>query len=626
MQKNEKAEKIIKKIEIIIATICTMFCIYGATTKVYSAENDITSTFKDENLKSAILDLAKEVTGDTGKTTITTDDIEKIVEQPGGTSLRLANKGITDLSGIEAFADKDITWIFLDWNEISNLEPLQNFSKLTKISFSGNQVEDLTPLANIETLENITAINNKITTLEPLRKLENIKYLTLDGNNITNLNPIINWTNLTDISIQNNQITEIPNMSKLKNLKSVNLSNNKIETLENLAQLPNVEKFQIDNNKLQNLQGIEQLSNLTILSCSNNQITDISALSNLEKIENLNLNKNQIQSIEQLQNNSNLKYLYLDNNYIFDFESLKNQANLQKYTMYNQNVEVEIKDKIIQDKVLIPLPDLYANLYDNSKFVYNKNAKTEVKGTNKYKIDDNQKYIEVNTQDLKNNGIVVTVTDSENTLLNYQITADTTAPTINGVIDGSSYSNEVMPTCNDDDVDETILMKNNQKISYTLGEKISEAGNYTLIVRDRSGNETRIRFEIQEKVSTEEYKIDGQYIIGIKENTNLEIFKDKLNGNIDYNIYRNNNIINDDSILVTGDELRTIGNKIFKIIVNGDITKDGKTDIKDLVKLRKYLINAEQFDDLQKKAADVSLDNQISIKDLVQMRKIIISK
>lgn len=294
--------------------------------------------------------------------------------------------------------------------------------------------------------------------------------------------------------------------------------------------------------------------------------------------------------------------------------------------MYNQNVEVEIKDKIIQDKVLIPLPDLYANLYDNSKFVYNKNAKTEVKGTNKYKIDDNQKYIEVNTQDLKNNGIVVTVTDSENTLLNYQITADTTAPTINGVIDGSSYSNEVMPTCNDDDVDETILMKNNQKISYTLGEKISEAGNYTLIVRDRSGNETRIRFEIQEKVSTEEYKIDGQYIIGIKENTNLEIFKDKLNGNIDYNIYRNNNIINDDSILVTGDELRTIGNKIFKIIVNGDITKDGKTDIKDLVKLRKYLINAEQFDDLQKRAADVSLDNQISIKDLVQMRKIIISK
>ena len=131
---------------------------------------------------------------------------------------------------------------------------------------------------------------------------------------------------------------------------------------------------------------------------------------------------------------------------------------------------------------------------------------------------------------------------------------------------------------------------------------------------------------MQEKVSTEEYKIDGQYIIGITDNTNLEVFKNRLNGNVDYNIYRNNNLIDTESILATGDELRTVGNKIFKIIINGDITKDGKTDIKDLGKLRKYLINAEQFDDLQEKSADVSFDSQISIKDLVQMRKIIISK
>ena len=131
---------------------------------------------------------------------------------------------------------------------------------------------------------------------------------------------------------------------------------------------------------------------------------------------------------------------------------------------------------------------------------------------------------------------------------------------------------------------------------------------------------------MKEKVSTKEYKIDGQYIVGITDNTNLEVFKNRLNGNVDYNIYRNNNLIDTECILATGDELRTVGNKIFKIIINGDITKDGKTDIKDLVKLRKYLINAEQFDDLQEKSADVSFDSQISIKDLVQIRKIIISK
>ena len=108
MQKNLKAGTILKKIGIIIAAICTIFCIYEINTKVYSAEIDISKTFKDENLKSAILELAKTATGDESKTTITTSDIEKIVEQPGGKSLRLANKGITDLSGIEVFADKDI--------------------------------------------------------------------------------------------------------------------------------------------------------------------------------------------------------------------------------------------------------------------------------------------------------------------------------------------------------------------------------------------------------------------------------------------------------------------------------------------------------------------------------------
>ena len=101
---------------------------------------------------------------------------------------------------------------------------------------------------------------------------------------------------------------------------------------------------------------------------------------------------------------------------------------------------------------------------------------------------------------------------------------------------------------------------------------------------------------MQEKVSTEEYKIDGQCIVEITDNTNLEIFKNKLNGNVDYNIYRNNNLVDTESILATGDELRTVGNKVFKIIVfkiivNGDITKDGKTDIKDLVQMRKIIIS-----------------------------------
>ena len=61
-------------------------------------ETDITASFVDENLRNAILELAKEATGDGSKTAIYASDIDKIVEMTGGTSLKLANKGITKLS------------------------------------------------------------------------------------------------------------------------------------------------------------------------------------------------------------------------------------------------------------------------------------------------------------------------------------------------------------------------------------------------------------------------------------------------------------------------------------------------------------------------------------------------
>lgn len=553
------ASNINKKIKVIIIAI--MF-ICAIATQTKSADIDITKTFKDENLKNEILELAKQATGEENKTKIYETDIDKITKQPGGTSLRLAGKEIKDLSGIEVFAPKDITWIFLDWNEITDLTPLQNFKQLTKISFSGNKVSDLTPLSKIETLENITAINNKIETIKPLVNLKNIKYITLDGNIIKDISSIANWSNLEEISFQNNQIEEIPNLSKLKNLETINLGNNKIQSIKNIAYLENVAKLEIDNNNISNLKGIENLPNLKVLSCSNNQIKEINVLSKLTKLENLNINKNQIQSINSINQNTDLNYLYVDNNQIFEFESLKNNTNLKKYSMYNQNASVEIKEKITAENVLIPLPKLFSSIYDKNSFIYNEKAKTEIIGTTQYEINDNQN-IKVNSEDLKNNEIIVKVSDEENTLLNYKITTDTMPPVVKGVEDNKIYFNNVTPKSEDDDINEVILLKDNKNIKFNLGNTIKEKGQYILILRDRAENETRIRFEIKEKEIEEPEK--------------------------------------------------------------GDINDDGKIDIKDLVLLRKYLINAQKFDKNQEIVADISKDNKIDIKDLVLMRKILIS-
>lgn len=87
----QKRKTIIIAIAIIIATIFI-------ANKTYATEADISNNFVDENLRNAILELAKEATGDKNKTNIYESDIDKIVEMPGGTSLKLAGKGIKNLS------------------------------------------------------------------------------------------------------------------------------------------------------------------------------------------------------------------------------------------------------------------------------------------------------------------------------------------------------------------------------------------------------------------------------------------------------------------------------------------------------------------------------------------------
>ena len=67
---------------IIITVIVCIVAILGLKyNKSYAAEVAITSNFKDENLKNAILELAKEATEDENKTQIYESDIDKIVKK-----------------------------------------------------------------------------------------------------------------------------------------------------------------------------------------------------------------------------------------------------------------------------------------------------------------------------------------------------------------------------------------------------------------------------------------------------------------------------------------------------------------------------------------------------------------
>lgn len=131
---DRKLHKTKYAITIVIIILLLLFIIPLKT----QASQDVTNSFKDENLKNAIIEIIQNITGDSTKRKITLEDIETITsaDLTSGKQLNLANKNIQDLSGLELFADKQIEWIYLDWNNISDISVLSNFTTLTKISAS----------------------------------------------------------------------------------------------------------------------------------------------------------------------------------------------------------------------------------------------------------------------------------------------------------------------------------------------------------------------------------------------------------------------------------------------------------------------------------------------------------
>jgi len=94
-----------------------------------------------------------------------------------------------------------------------------------------------------------------------------------------------------------------------------------------------------------------------------------------------------------------------------------------------------------------------------------------------------------------------------------------------------------------------------------------------------------------------------------------------------YEIIRNDRNLEDDDIIATGDILKTSTGEKYTLIVTGDINKDGDVNIKDLIKMRKYLLERNNLDETEKLAADCNLDgDDINIKDFIRMRIIALTK
>lgn len=203
---------------------------------------------------------------------------------------------------------------------------------------------------------------------------------------------------------------------------------------------------------------------------------------------------------------------------------------------------------------------------------------------------------------------------------------DKQSPIVEGVEARKLYKDKVQINVTDENLLEVKLILNDEEIEYKPDMILTEEGFYEINAKDKAGNITTINFEIIVN-QEEQYQIKENTIENITNNTKRTDFEKKLKIEEKYEILRNGKILERDNVVATGDILKTESGQEYTLIVVGDINKDGDVNIKDLIKMRKYLLGEKGLDDSEKLAADCNLDGKkINIKDFIRMRIIALTK
>ena len=219
----------------------------------------------------------------------------------------------------------------------------------------------------------------------------------------------------------------------------------------------------------------------------------------------------------------------------------------------------------------------------------------------------------------------------------FEITAtvnniDKIAPVIKGVEQGQTYFTEqkVIPNATDENLKDVSLYLNGVKVNYVLGQAITIEGLYKIVATDIAGNSSSIEFQVMKKPE-EEYIINNNTIKNIQYETTKSRFDKNIILYEKYKIERNVNSktieLKDTDIIASGDILTTSSSKKYTLIVAGDLTKDGKVDIQDFVRMRRYLLGLRDLDEIETLTADANVDGKkLSISDYIRIRILILNQ
>ncbi len=446
------------------------------------------------------------------------------------------------------------------------------------------------------------------------------------------------------------EIKQVPNLSiKIQQLKQKMDEIGKLSTFDQTTAIQKMqEHYDLGNIMIQayqekqlDIEYVNLSSMLDMLNDIGNSFENLVTVSAKTRNVNLEQTDQKIKETEELiKNNPDLEMVYPE-------KILNISKDYYEKSYYINQLEEEngIKTGLIVSKnlhsyLLANWANLFANLYidkyiqDNPVMITysqtnltNQDVIATIQTNAKIEVTNNENSREYT---FKENGIFAFEYVIKGRKLKIEAKVeniDKTPPIIEGVENNKVYIKKVLPKISDPNLKKVELFLNGQAVeNYQTNSEVKGEGEYQITAIDKVDNRTTIYFYIIEN-KQEDYKIEGNTIKNIASSTKKTDFSEKLNLKVDYEIYRGDQKLENGDVIATGDILETKAKEKYTLIVVGDINKDGEVNIKDIVKMRKYLLERNTLDEVEVLAADTNLDNDsINIKDLVRMRIMALTK
>lgn len=466
-----------------------------------------------------------------------------------------------------------------DYNEIKTYyEELEKEFEYTELKQEIIEKYNNFLVSNETLLSPIKNINNNINSI-----IGRIEDMTLDTTNEASLKEIINIVYSVESNIIGANVNK--NITTTEMIKLINELNELAKNIDIIYSKVEISNAYDKNEIAENIQESQNYIN-------SNKDLEIDNLVELSKIGN---------EISNKETTTYADYLYA--------------ITLSKWT--DNVLNTKIKDYIAQNPVTIE--------YSETN-ITNKSVKATIKTNVEIQITNNSNSKEYVFEQNGSFTFEYTIKGQAKQITAKVTNIDKTSPIINGVIDGKLYTSKITPTITDENLDTIKLILNGEEVkNFKSGTTLTEEGFYTLTAIDKAGNKTQISFQIMEN-NNQNYIIQDNIIKNISEQTIKSDFDNKLKLGITYKITRNEKEITSTDNIATGDILTTSAGDKYTLIVTGDLNKDGKLNLKDLVKMRKYFLDGNNLDENEILAADCNFDGKINLKDLVKMRLMLLNQ